>query len=169
MYDKKECDRKYYQRNKNRINEKAKKRYQKKTDEIKIYKKEWYMKNKKEILEKRKKRNQIHGAELRSINRTILAGLKINGCAKCGYCNRGNSNDYIGALDFHHVNPVDKEFQLVASSMVLKNERIVNELNKCILLCNRCHQEIHHKSHLKANFKIPFKVSITPVDSHFSG
>lgn len=65
--------------------------------------------------------------------------LKINGCAKCGYDNCSN------ALDFHHVNPDDKKFQITLSNMRLKNYRIIDELNKCILLCKNCHAEKHAK------------------------
>jgi len=66
----------------------------------------------------------------------IMAHLKINGCAICGY-NKCNA-----CLDFHHVNPEDKKFQVNIRGLGLKDNRIITELNKCILLCNRCHKEI---------------------------
>jgi 5-methylcytosine-specific restriction endonuclease McrA len=66
----------------------------------------------------------------------ILHELKSNGCSICGY------NTYPGALDFHHVNPKDKKFTLSAQAMNRKTERVINELNKCILLCKNCHAEI---------------------------
>lgn len=59
-------------------------------------------------------------------------------CNKCGY------NDCIDALDFHHLDSNTKEFGI---SNVLKSpkswEKIVIELKKCILLCCRCHRELH--------------------------
>ena len=60
--------------------------------------------------------------------------LKINGCAICGYnkCDR--------ALHFHHVNPEDKKFQVTHSALT-KNS-LIDEINKCILLCANCHIEI---------------------------
>ena len=69
--------------------------------------------------------------------------LKINGCAICGYnkCDTG--------LDFHHVNPQDKKFRLNISNMGRKNKALVEELNKCILLCANCHREIHDKERIK--------------------
>ena len=65
--------------------------------------------------------------------------LKSNGCAICGY------NKHSSALDFHHVNKKDKKFQLSVGNLSLSEARIVDELNKCILLCANCHREIHHK------------------------
>lgn len=57
-------------------------------------------------------------------------------CFICGYdkCAR--------ALDFHHVNPKEKEFSL---GWIRTNgwDTVKKELNKCVLLCSRCHMEIH--------------------------
>lgn len=63
--------------------------------------------------------------------------LKINGCAICGY------DKCIAALEFHHVNPKDKKFNMNMCSMAGRN--ITEELNKCILLCSNCHRELHYK------------------------
>lgn len=66
--------------------------------------------------------------------------LKVNGCAICGY------NKCDAALDFHHSNPEDKVFMINMHSIGIKNnEQLVEELNKCILLCANCHREIHYK------------------------
>jgi hypothetical protein len=66
--------------------------------------------------------------------------LKINGCAICGYdkCNR--------ALNFHHVNPESKSFQVGINEIrKKKSKELVEELNKCMLLCSNCHMEIEEK------------------------
>lgn len=65
----------------------------------------------------------------------ILKGLKINGCAICGY------NRCDAALDFHHANPEDKKFSIIRCNIGRKN--LMLELNKCILLCKNCHMEKH--------------------------
>jgi 5-methylcytosine-specific restriction endonuclease McrA len=66
-----------------------------------------------------------------------LQDLKINGCAICGY------NKYHGALDFHHVNPRDKKFNLTIDDFRHKKSNIfIAEINKCILLCSNCHAEV---------------------------
>jgi hypothetical protein len=45
------------------------------------------------------------------------------------------------ALDFHHVNPNDKE--ATVSRLITSNEhpRIMLEVDKCLLLCKNCHIE----------------------------
>lgn len=57
-------------------------------------------------------------------------------CVKCGYekCNQ--------ALEFHHINPIEKDFS-IAGNYNISWERIKCELDKCILVCSNCHKEIH--------------------------
>jgi hypothetical protein len=50
--------------------------------------------------------------------------------------------EYIAAMDFHHVNPDDKMFE-VKDLMVRKWELIQSKIDKCILLCSNCHREEH--------------------------
>lgn len=56
-------------------------------------------------------------------------------CAKCGYSKTQC------ALEFHHVNPDEKEFTL--SKLIKSNNDLLVrfELNKCVLLCRNCHSE----------------------------
>jgi hypothetical protein len=67
----------------------------------------------------------------------IMYKLKINGCAKCGYNKRSS------ILEFHHTNPKDKKYCITEATIERKD--LINEVNKCILLCNKCHKEIHVK------------------------
>jgi hypothetical protein len=57
-------------------------------------------------------------------------------CIKCGY------NRYVGALDFHHLNPSEKDFH-ITSFKTYDWEKIKCELDKCELVCSNCHREIH--------------------------
>ena len=59
-------------------------------------------------------------------------------CCLCGY------SKYFGALDFHHVNPSEKEFA-IGSLRAYGEEKLKYELDKCILVCKNCHAEIHGK------------------------
>lgn len=59
-------------------------------------------------------------------------------CCKCGY------NKYIGALDFHHVDPRKKDTKFGSSSS-WGWERLKKELDGCTLLCANCHREEHRK------------------------
>ena len=59
-------------------------------------------------------------------------------CVCCGYdkCYR--------ALDLHHIDPSKKDMGLGSIRASIKNWNIiVDELRKCVLICNRCHQEVH--------------------------
>lgn len=59
-------------------------------------------------------------------------------CICCGY------NKCTDALDLHHLNPEEKEFSMGAIRGNPKNwKSIVEEMKKCVLVCNRCHHEIH--------------------------
>ncbi len=59
-------------------------------------------------------------------------------CGKCGY-DRCDS-----ALEFHHLDPKEKDFA-IGSYSVLSWEKVKVELDKCIMVCANCHREIHHK------------------------
>jgi len=105
--------------------------------------KEYYQKNKNKILnyqkEYRKKspnkiKNRVNKYCER--NRNILKELKSNGCAICGY------NENTLALQFHHTNPKDKGFELTLNAINYTDERIIKEINKCIILCCNCHKII---------------------------
>lgn len=70
-------------------------------------------------------------------NLRLLHILKSNGCAICGY----HKCDH--ALEFHHVNPNDKKFNI--TNALIDGESLKDELQKCILLCANCHAEIEDK------------------------
>jgi hypothetical protein len=59
-------------------------------------------------------------------------------CAICGY------NSCHDAFDLHHIDPSKKDFALGAIRSSARSwTKIVNELRKCVLLCCRCHRELH--------------------------
>lgn len=65
-------------------------------------------------------------------------------CAICGY------NRCLLALEFHHLDPLEKDFSI--SSRMTSWKAIVKELDKCVLLCANCHREVHdglHPSYLE--------------------
>lgn len=57
---------------------------------------------------------------------------------KCAIC--GLSDDPV-AYDFHHVDPVQKDFQL--SSKIVSWARACQEAAKCVMLCVICHRKLH--------------------------
>jgi hypothetical protein len=69
--------------------------------------------------------------------RTKLKLIEYKGgkCELCGYskCAR--------ALEFHHLNPDEKDFSISGRS--LSFDKLKSEVDKCILVCSNCHSEIH--------------------------
>jgi hypothetical protein len=68
-----------------------------------------------------------------------LIRLKGGQCAACGY------DKNFSALEFHHTDPINKTFQLDLRS--LSNRKwaaVIEEANKCLLLCSNCHAEMHN-------------------------
>lgn len=66
----------------------------------------------------------------------LAVEYKGGGCSVCGY------NKCITALDFHHLNPKEKDFN-ISGSEKHKWETIKEELDKCICICSNCHRELH--------------------------
>ena len=58
-------------------------------------------------------------------------------CQICGY------NKCMAALEFHHLNPNEKDFQ-IANFYTRNWKDIKKELDKCILLCANCHREVEN-------------------------
>jgi len=69
-----------------------------------------------------------------------LKAIKYKGgkCEVCGY------SKCTAALDFHHKNPLTKNgYGTGALKQHWTFERNKSEIDKCILVCVRCHREIH--------------------------
>lgn len=65
-----------------------------------------------------------------------LASIFGGKCLLCGF------DKFQEALEFHHVNPNEKEFNLTSSKMVAL-EKQIEEAKKCVLLCSNCHKGVH--------------------------
>lgn len=57
-------------------------------------------------------------------------------CQVCGY------KKYQGALDLHHIDPKQKEFNISKKGHSRSWERVKKEIDKCILVCANCHREV---------------------------
>ncbi len=77
---------------------------------------------------KKKIRNELKNEAVR---------YKGGKCIKCGYntCNR--------ALEFHHIDPDEKDFNISQANTKYTFDKIKKELDKCVLLCGNCHAELH--------------------------
>jgi transposase len=54
-------------------------------------------------------------------------------CRRCGFA------EYAGALQFHHVDPTTKAFQLGGRGLTRSLDALRREARKCVLLCANCH------------------------------
>lgn len=59
---------------------------------------------------------------------------------KCSICEYSKCRD---ALEFHHIVPAQKLFELSLAGMTKSHVLIQAEAAKCILVCANCHAEIH--------------------------
>jgi hypothetical protein len=62
---------------------------------------------------------------------------------KCEICEYDKCNK---ALEFHHLNPKEKDFSISNHSLKDIN-KLKKEVDKCILVCSNCHREIHDNLH----------------------
>ena len=67
----------------------------------------------------------------------IAAYMESRGGAKCMSC---GYDKYIGALEFHHRDPSEKDPKW---SKGWNLTRLAQELDKCDILCANCHREAH--------------------------
>ncbi len=79
---------------------------------------------------------------LRWVEKKKKAILYKGGCCNlCGY------DKYYGALQFHHLDPSEKEADW-AKLRGRSWSKITKELDKCLLLCANCHAEAHESHDL---------------------
>lgn len=64
-------------------------------------------------------------------------------CSICGY------KKCLAALEFHHKNPIEKDFAITRMRSKSINKELIKELDKCILVCANCHRELHYAHTIK--------------------
>ena len=60
-------------------------------------------------------------------------------CRLCGYAGS------MGALEFHHLDPAEKRFELNARGVAWSLDTLRAEARKCVLLCSNCHAEVEER------------------------
>lgn len=99
-------------------------------EEMRLYRRNWY------------NRNKEHSKQMLIKRRNDLKEwlLEIKSKLKCEQC----ECDHIACLQFHHLNPNEKEINI---SMAIHNgwrkDRILKEMEKCKVLCSNCHFILH--------------------------
>lgn len=104
------------------------------SEKMKQYRNEWYEKNKKTEQEKAKLRQAKRRKEFKDWFNEFKKDLK---CSECGF-------NHPAALDFHHVNPNEKEYSIAYLKHLGSKEKLLQEVDKCIVLCANCHRIHHH-------------------------
>lgn len=77
-----------------------------------------------------------HVVNYRRRMKAKLIAYKGGKCERCLYCKSCPS-----AYSFHHRDPSKKDFSIGGKSISFK--RLCREVDKCDLLCVRCHAEVH--------------------------
>ena len=68
----------------------------------------------------------------------LMAGSYKGGrCQVCCY------DRCIEALEFHHLDPTQKDFGISNKGYTRSWVKVKEEVDKCILLCANCHREVH--------------------------
>ena len=69
--------------------------------------------------------------------RLMAVSYKGGCCQICGY------DRCIEALEFHHLDPTQKDFGISQKGYTRSWEKVKEEADKCVLLCANCHREVH--------------------------
>lgn len=77
-----------------------------------------------------------HVQNSRTLRKKEMVYVMGGQCQLCGY------DKAIEALEFHHINPDEKELSF-NKAISVSWEKTDKELQKCILLCANCHREVH--------------------------
>jgi hypothetical protein len=81
---------------------------------------------------------------------------------KCIICNYNRCNS---ALEFHHLDPNEKEFGFGIKGITHAWEKVRKELDKCILVCATCHREIH-ANYINVNDYIHLNITDTNISGN---
>jgi len=76
----------------------------------------------------------------RGLQKKIEVVMQLGG--KCSIC---NYNKNLTSLTFHHLKPEEKSFPIDLRAFAnRKHKLLMEEINKCQLVCRNCHGEIEH-------------------------
>lgn len=87
--------------------------------------------------EEQKKRNVIYVQNRRKKLKEMAISYKGGTCQECGY------HKCVYALEFHHLDPTQKDFGIGTKGYTRSWEKVKEELDKCAMLCANCHREVH--------------------------
>ena len=96
--------------------------------------KKWYEKNKESERENAKVRQKVRRQDFNEWYYDYKSKLS---CVKCGF-------SHPAALDFHHRDRSEKEFDPSRMRDNTSKKRFLEEISKCDVLCANCHRIYHY-------------------------
>jgi len=91
--------------------------------------------------------NSKNVSDFRKRRKTNLIKIMGGKCCLCGY------NKVQDALEFHHIDPMSKEYGIAEKGTCHSLDKDIKEIRKCILVCANCHREIHANLHSEEELK----------------
>jgi len=124
------------------------------------YNKEYYLKNKEKI----DKRNSEYKTRCnRERMKKILEMKKtIGSCNICGW------NEHLEILQFHHRDKEEKSFGIGRTCLSKNWSLVIEEIDKCDLLCPDCHHKIHYNEAVCTNkYTVKRKLKLLELKKSF--
>ncbi len=97
----------------------------------KNYRRQHYLDNKQKYIDKSKVYRQVF----------LDWFIEYKKSLSCEIC--GESRYWV--LDFHHKDPKEKDLEVSLVVRQCSKEKLLDEINKCMVVCSNCHRDIHHK------------------------
>ncbi len=92
--------------------------------------------HKKKYREAHKEMIAAHKRKVRGATKQFIVDYKKkHPCELCGEAD-------LACLHFHHIDPKQKEFGVRGAEISFK--KLMNEINKCKVLCANCHAKVHY-------------------------
>jgi hypothetical protein len=110
-------------------------------EDIAAYNKQYREDNKEDLtayLKKYREDNKKDIAVMRHARHLEIFEYKGGACAHCSV----RELDYLSMYDYHHIDPATKLYgvsRIIQGSM----DRLLTEVDKCLLLCANCHRKEH--------------------------
>jgi transcription elongation factor Elf1 len=104
-------------------------------EKMREYRREWYARNKEQEQEKARRRRSKSRQETKKWFKSYKQNIV---CKVCG-------ESEPSCLDFHHINPKTKKFSIGSQVQSQTVESLIEEINKCVVLCANCHRKLHAK------------------------
>lgn len=92
--------------------------------------------------ESRRRKYRKYQRKTRNLRKRLLVELLGGCCQICGY-----NRDCPSAYELHHRDPAVKLFDAGSYGLLRRWDELVAEARKCVLLCCRCHREVHAGLH----------------------